>query len=558
MSLIGIKICTNSANPDNDQDSNNKFQRTSKYSMSKLKISNKTRTTETETQLFDTRNDEKNVEEFQYLVGNRQMAEFPVAMSLIASIISGVSLIGLSTEIYLYGILYVYTIPTIILAASVCWYIFLPIFCNLNLTSIYEYFEMRFNKKIRLFGSFVNFIGILFWMPMVIYMPGLVMNQFIGINIHLFSGIISLICVFYTCLGGIQTVIWTDFFQSFIMLASIGLIMIKGIVKVGGLQRIIDINYDGDRIELPRIFIDPYTRYSLSAILIGGTVSWIEGTCCGQVMMQRFLSVSSVKKARKVLIYYITGISLLLGVCVFNGLILYAYYHNCDPLTTKLAEIKDQLLPLFIMEIFHKTPGINGLFIGGIMSAALSTLSTGLNSLAAIFLEDFLKSYYSKSLSNYQTKLILKLTILGAICGGPLFGLFLAGVLMPWINSSSALTGCSFAFILISWICIRSQILEGNSIYIQKPVSITECNYTFILNVNQTALIHELKESGNQSISYLWYCPLGAFVTILVANLASIYFGHICRKNWDKRLIASFLWKLIPEDRTMENCTEMS
>lgn len=64
--------------------------------------------------------------------------------------------------------------------------------------------------------------------------------------------------------------------------------------------------------------------------------------------------------------------TMTLGVsCAYCGLLIYATYHDCDPLTTQLAKAKDQLLPLLVMRLFGDYPGLPGLFVSGVFSAAL-------------------------------------------------------------------------------------------------------------------------------------------------------------------------------------------
>lgn len=102
---------------------------------------------------------------------------------------------------------------------------------------------------------------------------------------------------------------------------------------------------------------------------------------------------------------FIVGVSILMCVCGYCGLLIYATYHNCDPITTKvsshyctqlwyiykylnithtcifynllksnlfqLAREKDQLLPLLVMDVFGTIPGFPGIFVAGIFSASL-------------------------------------------------------------------------------------------------------------------------------------------------------------------------------------------
>lgn len=181
----------------------------------------------------------------------------------------------------------------------------------------------------------------------------------------------------------------------------------------------------------------------------------------GQAMVQRYMSLPSIKAAQQALLWNIGGVVFMISLCGFNGLILYAKYFDCDPLTTKLVTAKDQLMPLLVMENLSGVPGFAGLFIAGVFSASLSSLSTALNSAAAVVLEDFWKPLAKKHLSEKTTAFIMRATvfILGAISvllvsvvqkmggvlqlgmsltsatSGPLFGLFFIGFFLPWIKA---------------------------------------------------------------------------------------------------------------------------
>lgn len=126
----------------------------------------------------------------------------------------------------------------------------------------------------------------------------------------------------------------------------------------------------------------------------------------------------------------------------------------------QLINAPDQLLPLLLMHILGDYPGMPGLFIAGIFSAALSTLSTCLNAMAAIVLEDYYKPFVKTALTERQTKNVMRGTVLvigivsvslvfvvehmgtvlqltttlSSMAGGPLFGVFLVGLLCPWVK----------------------------------------------------------------------------------------------------------------------------
>lgn len=198
---------------------------------------------------------------------------------------------------------------------------------------------------------------------------------------------------------------------------------------------------------------DPTLRLSFWTMAVGGAV-FRTYVGINQSMIQRYMTMKDVYKAQKCQVIYLIGIICLNLMCYYNGLLLYARYHDCDPLTTKLASQKDQLMPLMVMEILKDTPGMSGMFIAGVFSAALSSLSTALNSLSAVVLEDFCKPFIKDEISEKSCAIILRGTVLivglvsvlmvfivesmgsvlqlsmtvPSICFGPMLGVYVIGL----------------------------------------------------------------------------------------------------------------------------------
>ncbi|EDW98684.2 sodium-coupled monocarboxylate transporter 1 isoform X2 [Drosophila yakuba] len=502
-------------------------------------------------------------EALDYLVGGRQMKVFPVALSLVASFVSGISLLGTSTEIYVYGTQYAFILVTLAISGAISWYIFLPVFCNLQLTSTYEYFEMRFNKSVRLLGSAFFTGANLIWLPIVIYVPALAFNQVTGINIHVITPIVCLVCIFYTTAGGLKAVVWTDVIQTVIMIGAVIFVIIKGTLDVGGLGVVIKRNFESGRVEWPEFTFDPKVRMSMLALMVGSVGHNAYQFGCNQMMTQRYMSLPGVKQMAHTSFIFVVGLILLYALCFYNGLLLYATYYDCDPLTTKLAVAKDQLVPLLVVQSMSSFPGVPGMFVAGVFSAALSSLSTGMNSLAAVFLEDYIKPLAKKPLTEHQTAVVVRVcTIItgivsvalvfvvermsshvlqlgitiGSVVQGPLFGLFMMGLLCPSINSKSAITGSIFAFIFMGWLTISAQIaINSGEIHPEeKPVSIEGCDYEFdhSLLTPANATLH-IGESASLSfaeqlyhISFMFYTAMGGALSVIVGHLAGFIFGR--------------------------------
>ncbi|EDW34022.1 GL21802 [Drosophila persimilis] len=491
-------------------------------------------------------------EALDYLVGGRQMKVFPVALSLVASFVSGISLLGTSTEIYVYGTQYAFILVTLAISGAISWYIFLPVFCNLQLTSTYEYFEMRFNKSVRLLGSALFTCSNLIWLPIVIFVPALAFNQ--------------------------------DVIQTIVMVFAIFFVIIKGTMDVGGLGVVIQRNFDSGRLEWPEMTFDPKVRMSMIAMMLGNVGQFAYQLGCNQIIIQRYNSLPGKKEMAQTSFIFIVGLTVLNAVCLYNGLLLYATYYDCDPLTTKLAVAKDQLVPLLVVQSLSSFPGVPGMFVAGVFSAALSSLSTGLNSLAAVFLEDYIKPLRKKPMTEHEVAITVRLcTVIigvlsvglvfvvermgthvmqlsmtvGAIVNGPLMGLFVMGLLIPSINSKSALLGTVVSFFFMAWLCLSAQmaVTSGEMQWETKPVSTDGCTYEFErplvtpanVTIPKAEQAFHLKNYfyrplsfGEEiyHVSFMFYSLIGSAVAVVVAQLAGFFFGRNDPKDVDPDLLS--------------------
>ncbi|XP_030373602.1 sodium-coupled monocarboxylate transporter 1 isoform X3 [Scaptodrosophila lebanonensis] len=514
-------------------------------------------------------------EALDYLVGGRKMKVFPVALSLVASFVSGISLLGTSTEIYVYGTQYAFILITLAISGIISWYIFLPVFCNLQLTSTYEYFERRFDYRIRIFGSCLFVVMNILWQPICIYVPALTLNQVSGVSVHLIVPVTSLVCIVYTSVGGIKGVVWTDVIQCIVMVGAMIFVIIKGTADLGGLGVVLDRNDQYDRLVGPDMTLDPTVRMGVGALLIGGAFFKLQANCINQTAVQRFLTLPNMKAVRQALVLSMVGFLLVMGMCIYIGILAFAEYYHCDPITTGLARAKDQVIPLYVMQSAGSVPGVVGLFVAGVFSAALSSLSTALNSLSAVILKDFVEPYRSRPLTERQTAYVLRGVVLifglismasvpvveklgmvmqlsstvASITCGPLLGAFTVGMLLPFVNTKSLLTGISIATTFTGYVVVRAQIAlaTGQMSFPTKPVSVEECDYDFVLPANWNSTTSAVpKESGMHSvheISFLWYTAIGSVGTILCSLVATLFFGKQDVREVKMELVAPVLHK---------------
>ncbi|KAF5303900.1 hypothetical protein FQA39_LY01685 [Lamprigera yunnana] len=489
----------------------------------------------------------------EYLRGGKQMKVLPVAVSLIASQISTTTLLAVPADVYKFGGNYMWLFFPTIIECFITYHVFLPVYYKLQLTSIFEYVELRFDKKLRfLISFFAIIIGCLF-APIVIYIPSLAFSQVTGVNVHLIACITSAICIFYTTIGGLKAVVWTDTLQFGAMVVTFTTLLFMGVSDVRGFSFVWNKSVEGQRLNI--FDFDPTLRDSFGAIMIGGTVQWLGYTAINPGVIQKFLSVPKYSDVKKVVSIFGIGVSLIHIFAGFTGLVLYAKYWNCDPMSTKEVVKLEQLVPYFAMEIMGSYPGLPGIFIAGIYSAGLSSLSAYLNTLSALIYEDFIKPFVPKETSQKTVSNILKLivlvsgivstllvlvieklqgmflvhTALIAVTLGPMLGIFTLGLLIPMANSKGTFVGAVSASVIIAWITIQNQKYQNENLYHEfiKPISTEGCNFTVTSNTTMTTHSVDVDHTFIlYQISVWFYCLIGCTITVIVGVIISYFTTH--------------------------------
>ncbi|KAH8382225.1 hypothetical protein KR009_002458, partial [Drosophila setifemur] len=413
------------------------------------------------------------------------------------------------------------------------------------------------------------------WLPIAVYVPALTFSQVSGIGVHTITPVVIVICTFYTCVGGLKGVVYTDVVQSVIMYGTLIVIMIKGTVDLGGLGVVWQRNSEGGRLTAPEWTMDPTVRLSVFSVFVGGTFFKLQSTSINQATVQRFMSLPSLKAIKQTLITFSIGLTMLYLGCIYVGLVCYATYFDCDPMSTGLAGRRDQLVPLLVMKVLGVVPGLPGLFVSAVFSAALSSLSTLLNSLAAVILEDFVRPRMGKSMKETHVALTMRLVVvtfgissifmvyvvekLGMVLQlsatlqsslyGPMLGIFTVGMLMPWVGEKSVFVGSVASFVTMAWIAVNAQIanITGTFQHTKLPVSVENCYYEFDMSryLNSTSEYEPRSGSSVYHMSFLLYAMLGALLTIVIANLATLVFGRQDIKDVDENLLAPVLQRFL-------------
>ncbi|XP_053319090.1 sodium-coupled monocarboxylate transporter 1 [Spea bombifrons] len=502
-----------------------------------------------------------------FLMGGRSMTAVPVALSLTASFMSAVTVLGTPAEVYRFGAMFSIFAITYTIVVILSSEVYLPVFYRLGITSTYEYLELRFNKFVRVIGTVLFIIQTILYTGIVIYAPALALNQVTGFD--LWGAVIAtgVVCTFYCTLGGLKAVVWTDVFQVGIMVAGFSSVIIRAVVVQGGIGPILNDSYYGDRLNFWDFNPSPLQRHSFWTIVIGGTFTWTGIYGVNQSQVQRYIACKSIFQAKMSLYVNLIGLWAILSCAVLSGLAMYSVYKDCDPWTANFVSAPDQLMPYMALDILRDYPGLPGLFVACAYSGTLSTVSSSINALAAVTVEDLIKPYF-KSLTETKLSWISKGTSLlyGAVCigmaglaslmggllqaalsifgmvGGPLLGLFSLGILFPFGNSVGAIVGLLSGFAVSLWVGIGSQIYPPlPSRTLPKAFSIEGCNFTiadsnwtsttqipFTTTLITDATVDRPALADNwYSMSYLYFSTIGTIITLIVGVIASLLTGGL-------------------------------
>lgn len=411
----------------------------------------------------------------RYFVAERSIPGWAAGMSLLATIITSVTFIAYPGAAYAgdWNLL----VPGIMFVAVVAMigHVIIPFFRHTVSMSVYEYFGKRFGKLVHMYSSFTFALGHFSKMGFVFYLLALSVSGITGWSIGAIIVFLGIITVFYTLIGGLEAVIWTDVLQGFVLWLGVAvtiLLLLFGshLPASAMMQTIID----NHKLGLGSM------KFNLSAptfwtLCIYGFFFYLQKYTADQTVVQRYLAAKSDKQALR-------GIGMGAALCLpawaafmFIGSLLWAFYHLTGEKLPGMIAKPDQVFPHFM--VTHMPVGLAGLFLAALFGAAMSMLASDLNCLAVIITEDFY-AQIAKNHTDAKRLRIGKMSIgvcgllaigvayllsktagqalalyytITAIVAGGLAGLFLLAFLSRRAGKTAALVGITVNLIFTAW-----------------------------------------------------------------------------------------------------------
>jgi SSS family solute:Na+ symporter len=406
----------------------------------------------------------KNTNTEEYFVGGRSMPGWVVGLSMVGTSLSSITFLAFPAAAYSLDwrqLMINLMLPIGIVAA---YFLFIPFFRRAQITSTFEYLEMRFHPAARFYASMTFLFGQFLRLGVVLYLASLAISALLEVNVITVMIVTGLFITFYTVLGGIDAVIWTDVMQTIVLLVGGVFCLVFLIFQLpGGISQLVDVANTHDKFSFGPMTWDLSDRTGYTLMILG-VIGWLQGHCCNQNVVQRYLAASSLKEARKA-----TLISMFLSMPTWAmfflvGTILFVYFKVVpDPAVTDMPA--DQIFPYFIM---HKLPiGVAGLIIAAALAAAMSSLDSNINTVTLLLVHDLFKRhltpgrddrFYLKlawliatlvgiamiviSVAFYYTpkeSVVDTLILVGSLVGGPVLAMYLLGFFTTRIDGRTLL-----------------------------------------------------------------------------------------------------------------------
>ncbi|XP_070578330.1 sodium-dependent multivitamin transporter-like [Ptychodera flava] len=457
----------------------------------------------------------------KYLLANRKLGCVVLATSYFVTFTSSMSILGLPAEVYVNGIAFLFALIGVVLSGLLVTFTFVPVIRGLDIVSVYEYMALRFHPTVQITcaGSFAFLV--LLYMGSTMIGPGIALEATDNAAYWITVVVTGSICTFYTTLGGLSAVVWSDVFQFLVMFASIVAVLVIGTIDSGGVAEVLRHNYQEGNLQIDTRF-DLTVRSSMWSMLANGMMTALANVV-NQGAVQRIMAAKSVRRAQGTMLLTLPLKLAVYSMMLFTGLALVAFYNNkltplfppingtFSPFENFTVDLEllyeeldtvnyeprfkrpDQILVYFVSGTLGHIPGIQGLFISSLFAGSLSSISSGLNAIVAVALRDIVKPWRRwrsrRSKSPFQesdkrdiviskiltlvfglisTALALGLPYFGSLLsiamitfgaiGGPIAGAFTLGMAYPRANSWGTLVGMCIGILQGMWIGIGTML----------------------------------------------------------------------------------------------------
>jgi Na+/proline symporter len=264
-----------------------------------------------------------------YFLANRSLPWWAVGLSVMATQLSAITLVGTTGRGYAEGLSVVQLYLGLPIAMVILSLTVVPFFYRAKVFTAYEYLERRFDSRTRTLASLLFLLSRALSCGVIIAAPAVILSIVLGWNLTLTILGIGLPTVLYTMVGGVQAVTWTDVKQMAVIVVGVGaavgvlLFQLPDHVSVGEALHIAGTT---GRMQALDFTWDPNKTYTFWSGLIGGLFLMLSYFGCDQSQVQRYLTAKSIDEGRQSLMmsaYFKIPLQFLIPMI---GVLIFVFY----------------------------------------------------------------------------------------------------------------------------------------------------------------------------------------------------------------------------------------
>jgi len=337
---------------------------------------------------------QKNIND--YFLAGKQVPWWAISFSIVATETSTLTFIGVPAIAYAGNLAFLQVILGYFFGRLLVSFFLIPSYFKGEIQTAYEVLNLRFGRQVQNFSAFLFQASRSLADGVRLFATGLVLSVVTDISDQWSVVMIGVVTIIYTLYGGMRAVIWNDVIQLLIYITGATLAFFIILNRIpGGWSEVVSLAAPLNKFQFLDFTLSFSVAYTFWAGLLGGSFITFATHGTDQMMVQRYLACGNKKGSQLALILsgFLVFAQFLLFLII--GVMLYAFYQHF-PLDQELEQM-DRIFPIFIVQ--QMPPGISGLIIAAIFAAAMSTLSSSLNSLASSSVNDFYKNYWGKGLT---------------------------------------------------------------------------------------------------------------------------------------------------------------
>jgi SSS family solute:Na+ symporter len=415
----------------------------------------------------------KNNSTEEYFVGNRSFKGWVIGLSMLSTSISSITFLAFPAAAFTLDWRQLISNLMLPLAAVLAILVFIPFFRRGMLTSAFEYLGERFGPVTRLYGTISFLVLQVIRIGQILFLVAIPINLFTGIPITTTIFFVGVFIAFYTVIGGIDAVIWTDVVQAIVLWLGGAVCLWMMLDKLpGGFEQVLEVAETKDKFGVGSFEWNLNERTFWTVALLG-IFHFLGMYTSDQNVVQRYVASKSTREAKKATLIYSVVALPTWSLFFFIGTTLFVFYTVFPD--TAIAELEaDQVFPYFILS--QLPAGVAGLIIAAVLAAGMSTLDSGINAIATVTVVDILKPYWMKGRDDRQylssakrIAIFVSLLMIGgavffsviekesindiswivsSVFGGCLVGLFLIGFFTTRVGYRAALLALGVAVVV--------------------------------------------------------------------------------------------------------------